>query len=163
MTILEDLKSGRLVVVPAAPEQPMLEAGEVALVDVLHGVDYFMPDDGMHRVLSAALTASPDHTTALVALVEGMREQNGALLALREKDCADYVNMAKNAIDNLARALAAEAKVEALREALAPFQGVPPWPVPDARCMVVQVTAGSPYHFLQRDLDRARALKEASE
>lgn len=165
MTILEDLKAGRLVVVPR-------EATGAAVNAAWHeGKSRRMTGltNDFRAVLDSALAASPDHTAGLIALVEGMAaEKDDAVLgvmspmwtpgvraALNElpesEDLAQYVAKAKAADAMEARALAAEAerdeararfndidlckmgqapcnallaaeaKADALREALAPF------------------------------------------
>jgi hypothetical protein len=76
MTILEDLKSGRLVVVPreATAEMQWADAG----TSEPHRPAW---NSAMWR---AFLAASPDHTAGLIALVEGMeRERDEAEQALR--------------------------------------------------------------------------------
>lgn len=50
-----------------------------------------------------------------------------------------------------------DAEIERLRAALKPFAEVPPHSPPSRRCIVVDASSG-PYHFLQSDLDRAKAL-----
>ena len=120
MTILEDLKAGRLVVVPPVSVKPLewqaspskttwyantpagryfvwglvpnqrpsqwcLEghAGVGAVVETDDAAKAAAQADYEARILSA-LTASPDHTAGLIALVEGMeRERDEAEQALR--------------------------------------------------------------------------------
>lgn len=53
--------------------------------------------------------------------------------------------------------LTMKAEIERLRAALKPFAEVPPHSPPERRCMVMVVSSG-PYHFLQSDLDRAKAI-----
>lgn len=182
MTILEDLKSGRLVVVPPVSVKPLSwraleqarssedpsteETGDyeatspgIYLIEAGFGSDSYVwsvsyennflsdhddPDaakssaqaDYEARILSA-LTASPDHTAGLIALVEGMeRERDEAraglnasrnLVERRTKQRDSEAERADGNWDAMqtaeARALAAEAERDALREALAPFAG----------------------------------------
>ena len=173
MTILEDLKSGRLVVVPSVSVKP-LEWSLTAKSDgdwlttsyaeslvgryeihkhtggylrvMLQGrrIDYVNAGEGQPakaaaqadyeaRILSA-LAASSDHTAGLIALVEGMeRERDEAAKAFAsgayDDACKREAGIHQHALAFTveqfrkaeARALAAEAKADALREALEPF------------------------------------------
>ena len=146
MTSIEEaLRSGAVRLVPVEATQDMAAAGEVALLDVLHSVDYYMPDDGMRRIFGAALAASPDHTPALLALIEerdrlkverdeavndrrlsynlqehAIRQRDAAIVE-REEAWQTVLEAQGHADSWRDRALAAEAKCDALREALAPF------------------------------------------
>jgi hypothetical protein len=151
MTILEDLKSGRLVVVPREMTAEMVTAHRLARMNTEGGY-------GGPGPWEAALTASPGHTAGLIALVEGMaatckqslqvetipraahagrylaETNDGRLLYLNHADewqeCPNFIARALaaeaevNAQDLLIIAAkrerdAAEAKADALREALA--------------------------------------------
>ena len=71
------------VLVPREPTPEMAEAGEVTLSDVLKGVDYFMPTDGMFRVLRAALAAAPTPPAGGGAVaLEGRSDRSAAWNAI---------------------------------------------------------------------------------
>lgn len=77
MTILEDLKSGRLVVVPREATDEMEVAG-ASVEDTDHGGLHGYASD----VWSAMRSAAPDHTAGLIALVEGMERERGEARSL---------------------------------------------------------------------------------
>ncbi len=138
MTILDQIKTGRLVVVPRDPDDAMIETAYDVLVD---GKEWGRQVSGAD-VFAAMLAASPDHTTALVALVEGMERERDETARQLSDPLAVHINMvrgtiAKPSIENIrhiypeiaqgefearcalraaeARALAAEAERDALR------------------------------------------------
>ena len=125
MTILEDLKSGRLVVVPREATLGMRQAGEHAWMhrDLTRG-----DSDPIKDCFAAMIAASPDHTTDLLSLLEGMERERDAERADAGKWFREYMSLASKGPDGStrpafaaleARALAAEAERDALREALA--------------------------------------------
>jgi hypothetical protein len=135
MTILEDLKSGRLVVVPrearnaAAPEN----AGDAEALRVALELMNMRQNNGTKRdalLYEAAaflkrrgylVPASPDHTAGLIALVEGMAAERDMLVqtsAMLCDDCGWAMKFPDEGCVNC-RALAAEAERDALKEALA--------------------------------------------
>ena len=183
MTILEDLKAGRLVVVPREADGWIVtnangdkfrcwidgwsnwtddrdQATRYARrrdAEAVHA-----EDDDAWRVVP--FTASPDHTTALLSLVEGMERANQFMKAA-------YESLAATADSNFskwgaaeARALAAEAKVEALREALAPFARAAGFyalqNAPDDAQVVVEVMPTLSGALEVGDFRRARALTQ---
>lgn len=75
MTILEDLKSGRLVVVPRRAPPEMVDAGRKAIADERQRVGLQYADTLSILAYNAMITASPDHTAGLIALVEGMERE----------------------------------------------------------------------------------------
>jgi hypothetical protein len=131
MTILEDLKAGRLVVVPREATAEMRQAGERAWMDR----DLTRDDsDPIKDCFAAMLTAAPSHTAGLIALVEGMaaeREcavedrrlsynlqaaavrQRDTAIAEREEAWATVLEVQGHADSWRDRALAAEAEVNA--------------------------------------------------
>lgn len=120
MTILEDLKSGRLVVVPREAEQRMLEAaGRYADGCAIH--NYGAPPDA-DGTWDAMIAASPDHTAGLVALVEGM----GSRAEKAEQNASFWESIANAERDDRksaeARALAAEAEVVRLKARIADLE-----------------------------------------
>ena len=179
MTILGDLKAGRLVVVPPVSVKPLEWTDDASdfggyKLTTGAGLEAWRLKDHNGRLLSkhmtrtgaeaaaqadyearilSSLAAPPDHTTALLSLVEGM--ERAAENWQREKGeiLSDYMTMTRaeterrkaaeaklaEALTNLdalssdvrdtremiveanAKRRAAEAKVDALREALAPF------------------------------------------
>jgi hypothetical protein len=129
MTILEDLKSGRLVIVPREALADLCNAVMADISEAKRRLDADIPKDAPVHPVSAFLTgtalhvgkarASPDHTAGLIALVEGMaaKVRESAMQSLADGYQAEEAYAAQKAAE--ARALAAEAKVDALREALA--------------------------------------------
>lgn len=174
MTILEDLKTGRLVVVPR--EADLADYDAVLLNDWGGGnvdwwQDYLRAEIGRANDFWRSQVASPDHTAGLIALVEGVEakvresamqsladgyqaEEAYAAQKAAEAERDDMQKEAREAIMSMlfmpgvraaletisdddpvkpwierakaleaaeARALAAEAERDALREALKPF------------------------------------------
>jgi hypothetical protein len=126
MTILEDLKSGRLVVVPREALADLCNAVMADISEAKRRLDADIPKDAPVHPVSAFLTgtalhvgkarASPDHTAGLIALVEGMeREHDEAMKAAGEMDeCQKSMFVKMKA----AEALAAEARIRDLETAL---------------------------------------------
>jgi hypothetical protein len=125
MTILEDLKAGRLVVVPREATAEMCRAAKWAL-DQAREADGKLQEprpytaEEKHAIrYRAMLTASPSHTAGLIALVEGMaaKVRESAMQSLADGYQAEEAYAAQKAAE--ARALAADAERDALRKALA--------------------------------------------
>jgi len=152
MTILEDLKTGRLVVAPREALADLCNAVMADISEAKRRLDADTPKDAPVHPVSAFLTgtalhigkarATTDHTAGLIALVEGMEatsqglardaEFNGGAAdswkaeAEKQKERAEKFmwqvrDTCTRAEAAEARALAAEAERDALREALAPF------------------------------------------
>jgi hypothetical protein len=93
MTILEDLKSGRLVVVPREALADLCDAVMADVSEAKRRLDAGIPKDAPVHPVSAFLTgtalhigkarASPDHTAGLIALVEGMERERDVARAGR--------------------------------------------------------------------------------
>lgn len=117
-SIEEALRSGAVRLVPVEATPDMIDVA-CAECHRMQGVI-----DPVVHVWDAMLSAAPDHTAALVALIEE-RHRLKVETAQKERDAveahADFRRLNLLAEDWKARALAAEAKCDALREALAPF------------------------------------------
>jgi hypothetical protein len=107
MTILEDLKSGRLVVVPSEALADLCNAVMADISEAKRRLDADIPKDAPVHPVSAFLTgtalhvgkarASPDHTAGLIALVEGMERE-------RERDEARaLLERCRTVLGNMAR------------------------------------------------------------
>lgn len=123
MTILEDLKSGRLVVVPREALADLCNAVMADISEAKRRLDADIPKDAPVHPVSAFLTgtalhvgkarASPDHTAGLIALVEGMEKTNKFMKAA-------YESLAATSDSNFSKWEAAEARAltaEAERDA----------------------------------------------
>lgn len=132
MTILEDLKAGRLVVVPRGATDAMRIAGHYAG----HCAVRKTGEPDANWTWGMMIAASPDHTTALLSLVEGMERERDEALDLAGRSTRRLAESVEPGFIGAfarrdaalaerdrfrARALAAQAKVEALRETLEPF------------------------------------------
>jgi hypothetical protein len=132
MTILEDLKSGRLVIVPREATAEMCRAAKWAL-DQAREADGKLQEprpytaEEKHAIrYRAMLTASPSHTAGLIALVEGMergRDEALARASYAEKEALgndDAGRTVMNAfLDAQEKLAGADAERDALRKALA--------------------------------------------
>lgn len=142
VTILEDIKAGRLVVVPGEALADLCDAVMADVSEAKRRLDADIPKDAPVHPVSAFLAgtaphigkarASPDHTAGLIALVEEMeRERDEAAKAFAsgayDDACKREAGIHQHALAFTveqfrkaeARALAAEAERDALREALA--------------------------------------------
>lgn len=105
MTILEGLKSGRLVVVPREALADLCDAVMADISEAKRRLDADIPKDAPVHPVSAFLTgtalhigkarASPDHTSGLIALVEGMAAERDEARALLERCRTVLGNMAR--------------------------------------------------------------------
>lgn len=114
--ILEDLKSGRLVVVPREALADLCNAVMADISEAKRRLDADIPKDAPVHPVSAFLTgtalhigkarASPDHTAGLVALVEGMERERDETAKQLSDPLAVHINMmrgtiAKPSIENI--------------------------------------------------------------
>lgn len=146
MTILEDLKSGRLVVVPREATDSLLRSMAVRSDHGLgcpgyYDQEMFAASGVTHaRRLESAMTtmrqlheevvgtgfhsATPDHTAGLIALVEGMEREMGVANDAREAHAAcaaALIASAEGEIEAIEKALGADA----VRFMLSPDGGDP--------------------------------------
>ena len=143
MTLLEDLKSGRLVVVQREAMADLCDAVMADVSEAKRRLDADIPKDAPVHPVSAFLTgtalhigkarASPDHTAALIAMVEGIERERDMLVQTSAMLCDDCgwamkfpdegcVNCRVHAAE--ARALAAEAASLAKDERIAALEKV---------------------------------------